>query len=319
MKWQASAPSNIALIKYMGKLGTQGNLSSNSSLSYTLNHLQTFVEIEPHHEPQDSWLPLELPNQSNPLISKNGQTRFLKHFAFLKNEFGLKGNYLIRSNNNFPSDCGLASSASSFAALTIGTYKVAREQNPKLDLTLSQLANLSRQGSGSSCRSLFAPWGLWDSNGAREIDLPFGRLHHHVVVVSDQIKSVSSSEAHKRINSSLLSATRKDRAERRLEQLIASLKNEDWKTSYELIWADFWDMHALFETSHPPFGYMSSGSITALRIAQETWNKTGDGPWITMDAGPNVHLLYRHDQKEIANAIEKELNKLFRVIANYVV
>lgn len=318
MKWQTSAPSNIALIKYMGKLGHQGNVSSNSSLSYTLNHLQTFVEIEQSQESQDSWQPLSLPHQSVPSISQSGQARFLKHFAFLKNEFGLKGNFLIRSNNNFPSDCGLASSASSFAALTLGTYRAAKSLNPNLDLTLTQLANLSRQGSGSSCRSLFTPWSIWDSNGARDIDLPFGRLHHQVIVISDQIKSVSSSEAHKRINSSLLSMERTDRAEKRLQQLITALRNEDWKTSYELIWADFWDMHALFETSHPPFGYMSSGSLMALRMAQNPWNKTGDGPWITMDAGPNVHLLFRPDQKEMAVTLEKELKKVFHVIANYV-
>ncbi len=319
MKWQASAPSNIALIKYMGKLGNQGNVSSNSSLSYTLNHLQTSVEIEPSDDSKDSWQPLKLPGHGTPSISPSGQARFLKHFAFLKSEFSMGGNYLVRSNNNFPSDCGLASSASSFAALTMGAYKAAKGQNPKLDLTLTHLANLSRQGSGSSCRSLFSPWSIWDSDGARAVNLPFGNLHHQVVVISDQIKSVSSSEAHKRINSSLLSVARTERAEKRLEQLIESLKKEDWKTSYELIWSDFWDMHALFETSHPPFGYMSSGSLTALRIAQETWNKTGDGPWITMDAGPNVHLLFRPDQKEMALGIEKELTKIFRVIANYVV
>lgn len=317
MKWQASAPSNIALIKYMGKLGSQGNVSSNSSISYTLNHLQTFVEITKHNE--DSWQPLSLPGQNTPTISAQGQARFLNHFAFLKQEFGLKGNYLVRSNNNFPSDCGLASSASSFAALTLATYKTAKDQNPQLDLTLTQLANLSRQGSGSSCRSLFTPWSIWDTAGARDIDLPFGDLHHQVVVISDQIKSVSSSEAHKRINSSLLSQERTSRAEKRLANLINAIKNQDWKTSYEIIWADFWDMHALFETSHPPFGYMSAGSLTALRIAQEPWQKNGDGPWITMDAGPNVHLLFRNDQKELAKNIEKELRKVFQVIANYVV
>ena len=47
MRWYASAPSNIALIKYMGKTDYNGNKPTNSSLSYTLTHLNTHVEIEP--------------------------------------------------------------------------------------------------------------------------------------------------------------------------------------------------------------------------------------------------------------------------------
>lgn len=49
---------------------------------------------------------------------QKGQEKFLKFFALLKKEFKLSGFYQIESTNNFPSDCGLASSASSFAALT---------------------------------------------------------------------------------------------------------------------------------------------------------------------------------------------------------
>ncbi len=314
MKWTASAPSNIALIKYMGKVGS-GNNSSNASLSFTLDHLKTFVEME--KSDQDRWEPLTLPGQPEPAISPQGQARFLKHLSLLKEKFGIKSSFLVRSNNNFPSDCGLASSASSFAALTLCAYQAAKDLKPEIDLTLTQLADLSRQGSGSSCRSLFTPWSLWDIQGAREVDLPYKNLLHQVVVISDQIKAVSSSEAHKRINSSLLASDRTGRAEKRLQELLAAIKKEDWKSSFELIWADFWDMHALFETSHPPFGYMSPGSLAALRVAQKPWQENGDGPWITMDAGPNVHLLYRPDQRTLATSIELELCSQFKVVSNF--
>ncbi len=42
----ASAPSNIALIKYMGKVDTATNKPTNSSLSWTLNSLRSFVRIK---------------------------------------------------------------------------------------------------------------------------------------------------------------------------------------------------------------------------------------------------------------------------------
>ncbi len=54
---EASAPSNIAVIKYMGKTSKEVNLPSNASLSFTLEHLRSFVVIEPR-EGEDDWQPL---------------------------------------------------------------------------------------------------------------------------------------------------------------------------------------------------------------------------------------------------------------------
>jgi diphosphomevalonate decarboxylase len=60
MKIQVSSPSNIALIKYMGKIPDQGNKPTNSSLSYTLEHLRTFVDVTLKTElTEDEWKPLK--------------------------------------------------------------------------------------------------------------------------------------------------------------------------------------------------------------------------------------------------------------------
>ena len=180
LKKEASAPANLALIKYMGKRDSQKNLSDNPSLSYTLGHFRSFVELEllspppfqapqtpqvpsppaslpagPFHKPQsqnqgqiqgrlqgqgqtqgrlqnqsqnqgqnqDRWEPLLTTSQGESLpplhLTKEEQDRFLRHLAFLKQKLHWKGvPFLLRSGNNFPQACGLASSASSFAALT---------------------------------------------------------------------------------------------------------------------------------------------------------------------------------------------------------
>ena len=57
-QWLATAPANIALIKYMGKLDSNNNLPSNASLSYTLKNLVTKVSLELSNNAQDSWEPL---------------------------------------------------------------------------------------------------------------------------------------------------------------------------------------------------------------------------------------------------------------------
>lgn len=329
--WRASAPSNIALIKYMGKKTDAGvNQATNSSLSYTLNHLRSFVQLKlDAMATKDHWAALndekfvkfegsQQLKLARPEFGLVAQQRFLKHFENLKKYFGVEANFEIQSANAFPSDCGLASSASSFAALTLAAAKALGALSGKEDLNIYQIAELSRQGSGSSCRSFFDPWALWKSEKVQELDLPVQNLWHQVVVVDDQIKKVSSSEAHKRVTSSSLFEGRIERAELRLQNLVEAFNKKSWHQAYQLCWSEFWDMQALFETSQPHFGYLSAGSMDILRFVQEnTWEKTGDGPLITMDAGPNVHLLYREDQRDLAEKLQLEFTPMNRVYANY--
>ncbi len=288
MRVEASAPSNIALIKYMGKDSHSGNLPANPSLSYTLEHLRSFVVIEPGGG-RDEWKPL--PGFAPIALSDKGKEKFLNHFLMLKSHWGISGQFNVLSANNFPSDCGLASSASSFAALTLATFQLAGGKGE----TPESLSRLSRQGSGSSCRSFFSPWSEWSGEGASSCDLKV-ELEHAVLIVDGAKKSVSSSEAHKRVNSSLLWNGRTERARTRLQELKAALASNSWPAAFEICWAEFWDMHALFESSQPSFGYMTSGTLSALQRLRELWAKQNDGPLVTMDAGANVHLLFRKDQ-----------------------
>lgn len=304
MKIEVSAPSNIALIKYMGKIDTAGNRPTNSSFSFTLDELRTFVEIEKtgDKEGQDDWQPLSGPGFAPFEMSENGKIRFLRHFQSLKKELGLNGSYVVRSANNFPSDCGLASSASSFAALTLAVSKLAQESGRETPSRF-ELAEVSRKGSGSSCRSFFAPWALWTPTGIRPLDLPVQNLRHSVVVVTSAKKKVSSSEAHRRVVTSPLFTGRPERAEARLADLLAAFREKDWEQAYQICWAEFWDMHALFETSKPAFGYIEPGTIEVLQTIREIWQSEKDGPIVTMDAGANVHLLFRDNQTELQKKI----------------
>ncbi len=329
--WRASAPSNIALIKYMGKVDSLGNHPSNSSLSYTLDHLQSYVELKLVNLTQDvdSWRPLEVedlskfedalsPSFTKPNLNAQAQTRFLKHLKFVKDSFQFQGSFEVRSANGFPADCGLASSASSFAALTLCASQALTELTGRKSFSRLEISEMSRHGSGSSCRSLFSPWAIWNFEGASPVDLGIKKLIHQVVVVDSAKKKVSSSEAHKRVTTSPLFLNRRERAELRLKELMTSLRANNWAASYQIMWSEFWDMQALFETSKPSFGYLSADSVQVLRWLQlNTWEHLGDGPLITMDAGPNVHLLYREDQREMAEMVQRELTPMMNVLSSY--
>ncbi len=294
MKFTAQAPSNIALIKYMGKTEVENNRPLNASLSYTLNNLTSFVEIDFHKEDADlniRWEPLN----ADLNLSVAGQERFMRHFENLCRGIGLSGDFTIRSTNDFPSACGLASSASSFAALTKCFGDVARKFKG-LELSAEQLSQLSQRGSGSSCRSLFPTWALWETEGAKQIEVPYQNLLYDVVVINTQEKLVLSSEAHLRVSTSLNFVGRAERAQKRLALLLSAFEKRNWTKAFEICWAEFWDMHSLFETSQPAFGYMTPETLTVLNLTRDFWHREGDGPLVTMDAGPNIHFLWRQDQ-----------------------
>ncbi len=332
-KWRAAAPSNLALIKYMGKKQAAGkapagrNLPINPSLSLALNHFLSLVEIE-EAEASDSWEPFaadpfqsgrmgkkSLFRSSKPLpleppLSFEERDRFLRFFRVLKRELFIPGNFRLRSAGNFPRAAGAASSASAFAALTRAAFALAKDKSLRKDqinsLGAADLSRLSRMGSGSSCRSFFSPWALWEGRAAAPLRLPgfWSGLIHQLVIAEFGAKPVSSSQAHKLVRTSPMFRGRVRRARRRFQDMLAAMKILDWKAACRLAWEEMEDLQSLFETSRPPVRYLTKASRDILRKARGGWSKAGDGPLVTMDAGPSVHLLFRPDQKRLIKESE---------------
>lgn len=305
MHIHASAPSNIALIKYMGKKHSGSNLPDNHSLSYTLDNLVTNVHLLTSPDTKDRWEPLQEQGLYPIHLSEKQSERFLQHLTRLKQYFGLEAHFVVRSANNFPHGSGLASSASSFAALSRAVAEAALALRGNT-VSVAELAELSRQGSGSSCRSFFSPWALWNDEGAQPINLPYPSLHHRVIVLSGEEKKVSSSEAHQRVKSSEDYPERSARANLRLDALLQALKSKNWASAHTLVWDEFMDMHSLFHTAEEPFSYMTSECKSLLKALEKFWEQEGDGPLVTMDAGPNIHLLYRPESQELAAKFEHD-------------
>lgn len=298
--WIAKAPSNIALIKYMGK--KDGNIATNISLSYTLEKFTTEVILELNKHPKDQFI--------NNNFNQQEIERFLAHLSYIKHITKFDRYFMIKSKNNFPRSAGIASSASSFAALTICAFKCISEITKSSIPTAETMSNISRTASGSSCRSFFSPWCVWNGLVTEKIDLPI--LQHDLILVDDQQKKISSSAAHKLIQTSLLIDRRKERAEIRFYRLKAALNSNNWKEAYQTCWEEFFDMHALFETSCPNFGYITAKTMAILIEIREFWENNNDGPIITIDAGPNIHLLWRNNSEDIRSELKKQLLKNFR-------
>ena len=314
------------------------NLPLNPSLSYTLNHFVTYVEIE--ESKKDQWQAFK----QNPFqyadhfvfredqgqkqlfyyskkdpkldhsLSEENQKKFIDFFQYLKKVFFISGNYTLRSVTNFPLSAGVASSASSFASLCLAAYELAKDQSSKKDfinsLTRQDLSTLARLGSGSACRSLFSPWAVWQNQHALNYQCPFDFLIHQLVIIDDTPKKISSRQAHKEILSSPNFKGRLQRVEKHLKDLMQSLQTQNWKDCFKICMKEFEDMHNLFETSQKPFSYRNDLSKQTLKKITDFWENKKDGPIVTMDAGANIHLLYRPDQKELALEVESLFSDL---------
>ena len=345
------SPSNIALIKYMGKASHQKNIPANPSLSYTLEPLVSGVQLIPlqkkssihkdhpsekidcepdkfqnsdskkkpshllfdknNHTPdkwdRDYWEPLQGKGWLDFSMAPPEQKRFLSFFKKLKVIFNLTDFYLVQSANNFPKNMGIASSASSFSALTLAAYQQALKELKTKPKGKKELSQISRQGSGSSCRSFFKPWCLWSKQDIQEVSFAFNPLQHDLLIFNNKEKDISSSKAHLLVETSPSFSERAERASDRLKQFLDSMKKKDWPSLYQIAKEEFEDMHQLFETSSPSFSYQTPQTRQALEIIEKFWKDKKDGPLVTMDAGSAIHLFYRLDQAEARQKIKQAL------------
>lgn len=286
-----SAPSNIAIIKYMGKTSTQQNLPTNASISYTLNHLRSFVTMEPISGANDQWRPLVGQGFLPIELSEKGKEKFLNHLTRIKNMWGVKQAYLVKSANNFPSDCGIASSSSSFAALTLAAITEFEKSHPTGKASLESMSKVSRLGSGSSCRSFFEPWAIWKTEGAQKWHGNFKDLNHSVMLLDSSKKEVSSSEAHVRVTTSPLFPERLIKVKKRLEAIEKANASGNWNVFCALAIEEFEEMHQLFETSIPSFSYRNENTMVVLKRLHQINAEIKTKILMTMDAGNNIHLM----------------------------
>ncbi len=315
------APANIALIKYMGKDDALLNLPLNASLSLTLDTLCTVAEVEVETETLGgiTWIP-ELPRIENsglqleiPRLTDAGIARMIHHiervYRAIQEIFKLPSpmpRITFRTANTFPMSSGIASSASSFAAVTLATAEAlcgpqshTRFENAwSTDFEFKKaLARLSRQGSGSSCRSFTGPWVLWATEDISPLQSKLPPLSDLIVLISSESKPVSSSMAHEQVRTSPLWNGRKERAEERVRGATTALKTGNLRTLSQIAWNELWEMHSLFHTCAEPFTYWEPETIAVLKWLKPFFQNASP-PIVSLDAGANVHILVEKTQAE---------------------
>ena len=308
---RAVVPSNIALIKYWGKKDEFSQWPANDSLSMTLSAAHTVTEASLHDGPHDV-----LRRNGHIVSAEATQDKALKHLVRLRQLLGFDAPLNLSTHNTFPSDCGIASSASGLGALTLAaiaawTGAESFEHLADLGYSRQRLAMLARLGSGSACRSLLGGFVEWcggshtDDQSIRTVsDAEAFPLCDVIVLLSQTPKSISSTAAHRHAWTSPLFAPRLAGMARRLGDVRQAILKQDLEHLGDLIEIEALDMHAVMMSSTPPAYVMTSETSRLLAWVRDERSKGRLEAWFTVDAGPNVHLICRPEvAQDVAHRI----------------
>ena len=303
---KSSAPSNIALVKYWGKLGLQ--LPMNPSISFTLNKSQTQTTAH-----------LSILNKPSNIVpftfyldqkhQADFEPKIADFFKKIKNfaPFIMSFNWKIYSQNSFPHSSGIASSASGFAALAKIVVDLEKQLYPyKTEAYYAQkISFLARLGSGSASRSTAHPVMIWGyhSDIKNTSDLyaivPEFKLHpvfknfkDSIILVEKGQKKVSSTIGHNLMNNHPFKNIRKQQAYDHMLQMTKYLKEGDLDNFIKLTEAEALELHALMMTSEPNYILMQPDTLKIIQNIRKLRKETGLPVCFTLDAGANVHVLY---------------------------
>lgn len=288
MKKTARAYTNIALIKYWGKQDAVWMIPDNSSVSITLDKFYTETTVMFDETLVQDQFILNGEIQSGKMLE-----RVLSFLDIVRVQANSSLKAKVVSVNHVPTEAGLASSASAFAAL-------AKAATAALGLSLENrdLSRLARRGSGSACRSVDGGFVVWHqgeddfTSFAEPIDTePWEAFRLIAFIASAEKKKVDSRQAmsQTKATSPYYQAWIKQ-ANESITPMIDAIKHQNFHEVGRLAEASAMRMHASLLACDPPQWYFTPQSIELMNMVQAA-RVNGLSVYFTMDGGPNVKVL----------------------------
>jgi len=317
------SPSNIALVKYWGKLPDQ--IPMNPSISFTLTHSYTETKINYKIGNSADIVSLNFLFEGKP--NKPFHDRLEKFTNSILHYIPtLKGIHLdVESRNSFPHSSGIASSASAMGAFALCLVSIEKELSGQLkgftDIK-NKASFIARLGSGSASRSIYGGVNLWgklqeleqSSNEYaielnNEIHQVFKTYRDAILIVSDKSKKVSSSIGHNLMKGHAYADVKFEQGRINALKLIKILKSGDLENFAELIESEALALHAMMMTSNPSYILMEPNTLKIIEKVRNFRIQSSIPVCFTLDAGANVHLLYPDsDYEKVKVFINDELS-----------
>lgn len=287
----AVAHTNIALIKYWGKACFDKNIPETGSLSLTLDAFYTKTTIS--RSSRDRFVLNGVEQHSDRL------SRVVSFLALVRPK---KMFCEVISENFVPTESGLASSASGFAALACAANKFF-----KLEYSSRSLSKFACYGSGSAARSIFPGFVLMNSNGyARKIN---NKLDLNVVITecsTDKKKKDSRSAMNLTSSTSPYHSAWISSHSLDLKLAKNAVYCNDFNQLGLLTEHSTLKMHANLMASKPGFWYFEPLSLKIMSYVREL-REQGLLGYFTLDAGPHVKIIC---ESKNAKIWETELKKI---------
>lgn len=319
VSWRS--PSNIALIKYWGKHGNQ--LPCNPSLSFSLKNSFTETTLE-YGAAKGEHPKLQYFFEGKHEVSFEAKVKkFVKnideYFPFLKHT-----DLNINSHNTFPHSSGIASSASSMSALALCFCSIERKHYKSLqdDQTFYRKASfIARLGSGSASRSVYEGFSVWGknkliSNSSDLFAIPLlsktgdqlSKLKDYILLVDSGSKEVSSTAGHALMKGHPFADARFEQANKNLEKILTAIEEDNWNDFAGITENEALSLHAMMMTSNPSYILLKPNTLQIIEKIKQARKQKALSVCFTIDAGPNVHLIYpERESRKVRAFIEKEL------------
>jgi diphosphomevalonate decarboxylase len=283
----ATAPSNIALVKYWGKRDERLILPTNSSFSLSQGPLLSTTTTVSAASPGCS-TSLSINGQDFPVSA-----RIRAVLAAFSSIVGHSVHVDIVSSNTFPTAAGLASSASGLAALVLALDRLLGTR-----LSPERLSRIARLGSGSACRSVFPGAVLWragssdETSGAEQL-FPashWPQLRLVTVVLSADRKAVGSSAGMQlSLRCGALSG-RAARADARIVRITDAFRRRDVHMLAKVTIEETLDLQSVWAMTEPPLAYLTEASYAVMRLLDRLNGSIDPDRFslgYTFDAGPS--------------------------------
>ncbi len=314
-------PSNIALVKYWGKKENQ--IPCNASLSLTLRQAYTEVHLtilEKSHDGVE--LRYLFHGKENELFRQRVvkfADKYKEHFAVLKDHA-----VVIDSSNSFPHSTGIASSASAFGAISLALLSASEGVHEDF---FQKASYLSRLASGSACRSMFGNYAEWGKlkglqGSSDEFAIPLSHIHDNfldmrdaILIVDDEPKKVSSSAGHALMHGHWYAGKRFEQANAHCAEMSQILMQGDFERFITIIEQEALALHAMMMTSSDYYLLMKPGTIHAIQLIMNFRKETSIPVCFTLDAGPNVHVIYPgKDEEKVNSFLETDIKPALKGI-----
>ncbi len=307
----AIAHPNIALVKYWGKRDLNLILPLNSSISVTLANLATHTTIQ--IDPSFTSDSLKLNDIEISSESKIFQEYINSYLKIVRYKFKFTEKLRIISKNNFPTSAGLASSASGFAALSVALNDILG-----LNLDYKKLSQMARVGSGSATRSVLGGFNYWNMGHAADgsdSEIGFIADQNHwpelciaIAITATGEKIYSSREGMQRTVKTcpIYKAAWLDTVNQDLQDMDNAILTKNFTLMGSVAEKNALKMHATMLSSTPPINYWNEATKLITNTIVELRENGRLESYFTMDAGPQVKILYlKKDQPKVEHYLGK--------------